>query len=126
MQYLSFDNVKEIFLRTTGVSEDDFEHSQLLENAEDFVLSHLSVSYDELTSVQVSLCEYAAAAVAVYDYSFELYLRQQAVMSESGEVTLTRADKYQLEASGRMRSNALKQLYCAEIAEPKDFAFIKI
>ncbi len=127
MKYLDYEKVLAAFLRTTGISENEFRHSLLIENAEIFVISHLSVPPEQLTAEQLSLCEQAAAAVAVYDYTFELCLKRVPVMSENGEVTMkTLADRADLAAVRELRRDSLNRLVTAGIGSSESFAFIKV
>lgn len=126
MKYLDHDRVLEQFLRITGMRAEDFSHTALLENAEGYVISHLCASADQLDDSGRAYCEYAAAAVAVYDYAFELCLKEKRVMSETGEVALKREDGGLLETAAELRANALRQLEQCGLAEYGDFAFIGV
>lgn len=126
MNYFNYDGVAENFMRITGISANDFAHSALLENAADYVVTHLSVSPESLNENQLLLCEYAAAAVAVYDYAFELCLKDRPVMSENGNVTLRNEDSSLLEKARLLRSEALNRLSAADLTEPQNFAFMGV
>lgn len=126
MKILDHDKVLAHFLRMTGMEAEDFSHAALFDNAESFLLSHLNVSGESLDAGQTALCEYAAAAVAVYDHAFELCLRERRVMSETGEVVLKREDRSALETAAELRQNAMRLLASAGIADIGDFAFMGV
>lgn len=126
MNYLNYDGVLAQFLRITGMRAEDFSHISLLENAENYVISHLSVTPETLTEDRLSACEYAAAAVAVYDYAFELCLKERRVMSDTGEVSAERADGSLIDTARAMREDALRQLAALGIAEHGGFAFMGV
>jgi hypothetical protein len=113
-------------MRITGMAASDFSQSAILENAADYIVSHLSVSPDTLNDRQLSLCEYAAAAVAVYDYSFELCIKKLPVMSENGEVSVQREDSALIDKARILRKNALDGLAAAGLSQLSDFAFMGV
>ena len=126
MQYLDYDRVKSRFLSVTGMPAEEFSEGSIFDNAEQFVLSHLNKAPDELTEGELRLCEYAAAAVAVYDHSMILWLTERPVMSETGKVTAQREKGDILEAASELRREAFGQLTAAGIAAPLEFAFIGV
>ncbi len=127
MRYLGYEDILASFLRATGMKEEEFRHISLIETAEAFVLSHLNIEPEQLNDMQKILCEQAAAAVAVYDYCFELCLKERPVMSENGEVSIKcgcGADA--LAAAKERRDDALSRLVKAKIGAPESFAFLMV
>lgn len=117
VKYLNFDNVKTVFMRTMGMEGEDFCHTDILENAEKLLLLKINRSGSALDSEQKELCEYAAACCAVYECSFEACLKEQAVMSENGEVKLKRAGTELVAAAELMRKNAFEKLAAAGLID---------
>ena len=126
MEYLNYDRVKARFLSVTGMPADEFTEGSIFDNAEQFVLSHLSKPPEELDRHELKLCEYAAAAVAVYDHCMILRLTDRPVMSETGKVTAHREQKDIMQAAAELRREAFGQLTAAGIAAPLEFAFIEV
>jgi hypothetical protein len=126
VEYLNYDSVLSHFLRLTGMTEVEFSHYTLVCNGADYVISRLCVNPDTLTDSQKSLCEYAAATAAVYDYSFELCLRKKEVMSDTGNVSLETADSKTIDAARTLRQSAFARLSAAGIAKPQNFAFMGV
>ncbi len=126
MIVLSFENVKRSFMRALGMSAEEFEHGDLLEQAEARVLACLSVSPEEISEVQIGFCEYAAASAAVYMYCYEDALRRADVMDESGAVRFKREDRETIDTAREMVRNAMKLLEVVGISCSSDFAFIDV
>jgi hypothetical protein len=126
MEHLDYDRVKSRFLSVTGMSPEDFSEGSIFDNAETFVLSRLCIPPDQLTDPQRKLCEYAAAAVAVYDRSVTLCLSDRPVMSETGRVTAQREKQDVIRAAEQLRSEAFGQLAAAGIAKPQGMAFVGV
>lgn len=126
MKYLNYDRIKSRFLAFTGSEAGKSVAAQLFDDAEEFVLEHLNVSPEQLDEGQKSLCEYAAAAVAVYDHSVMLSIAERPVMSKHGEVSIAAADSSVLSAASELRKEALERLSAAGLTEPHGFAFIGV
>lgn len=126
MEYLSYERVKSRFLSVTGMPAEGLAEGSIFDNAEQFVISHLTVSPETLSEEQLKLCEYAAAAVAVYDHSMTLCLTERPVMSESGSVNIQREKQDIIAAAAQLRREAFGQLTAAGLAAPLDFAFVGV
>ena len=126
MEYLSYERVKSRFLSVTGMPAERLAEGSIFDNAEQFVISHLTVSPETLSEEQLKLCEYAAAAVAVYDHSMTLCLTERPVMSESGSVNIQREKQDIIAAAAQLRREAFGQLTAAGLAAPLDFAFVGV
>lgn len=126
MKYLDYDKTLNQFLRMTGIPMIEFSYADLLDTAEEYVISHLSESAENLSEIQLSACEYAAAAVAAYDYAFEVCLKDRRVMSDTGEVSLQKENRELIKTASELKKNALKQLTFFGIAELDDFAFLGV
>lgn len=126
MEYFDYDRVKQRFLSVTGMPADDFPEGSIFDNAEQFLLSHLTADPAALTQPQLRLCENAVAAVAVYDCCMTARLARRPVMSENGMVTAQRGTKDITDAARAFRSDAFGQLTAAGLAQPVDFAFMGV
>ncbi len=126
MDYLDYDRVKARFLSVTGMPAEEFSEGSIFDNAEQFVLSHITKAPGELTAGELRLCEYAAAAVAVYDHSVTLWLTERPVMDMTGKVSAQREKQDIVRAAAELRREAFGQLTAAGLAAPLEFAFIGV
>jgi hypothetical protein len=110
----------------TGITAEEFSHSALICTGADYVIEHLLKSPEELDDGEKALCEYAAATAAVYDYSFELCIKQTRVMSGEGTVSLQRADRAVRDSAYAMRCAAFSRLAAAGLIRARDFAFMGV
>lgn len=108
MENISFDNTMSIFCRITGIDKTSPEWSQTIENAVSYIRQKLCVT--ELDSVAAARCEYAAAAVAVYDYTAQRQLSDRILLTENGTAYNGAYSPKSLEAAQSFRKYALANL----------------
>ena len=126
MEYLNYDRVKRRFLSVIGMPAEDFDEDRLFDMAEQYVVSHLTADITTLGSRELTLCENAAAAVAVYDYTLTRCLARRPVMSENGTVSAQREDYSIMSAASQLRREAFGQLAASSLADLTDFAFVGV
>ncbi len=119
MAQITYANVKDLFLRITGLDSDDFEYEDLINSGIDFVQQRLIVEPDDDS---VTKCEYAACAAAVYDYVLESSMRLKVMFSENGAAYDETADEKGIAAAKRLKSSAFAAL--RGLVRDDDFVFM--
>ena len=119
MAQMTYDNVKTLFLRITGLDSEDFEYEDLITSGIDFIQQRLCVQLDEVSAAK---CEYAACAAAVYDYVLESSMRLKVMLSESGAAYSETAHEKGIAAARKLRSSAFADL--KGLVRDDDFVFM--
>ncbi|WP_124099398.1 hypothetical protein [Ruminococcus sp. Marseille-P6503] len=118
MAQITYDNVKNLFLRITGLDSEDFEYEDLINGGIDFIQQRVCVQLDEAAAAK---CEYAACAAAVYDYVLESSMRLKVMLSENGAAYGETASEKGLAAAQRLKSSAFAAL--RGLVRDDDFIF---
>lgn len=126
MEYLDYDRTVSQFLRITGTSGGEFEHSALIENGIGAVVSRLKKDPAELDGEQLRHCEYAAAAVAAYEYAAEQCMKERPVMSENGSVSIRTGSLDAVKAAREIKRQAIDLLCVLGLADRGDFIFTAV
>lgn len=119
MAQIAYNNVKNLFLRITGLDSDDFEYEDLINSGIDFIEQRLCVELDEDS---VAKCEYAACAAAVYDYVLESSMQLKVMFSENGAAYNEAAHEKGLAAAQKLKSSAFAAL--RGLVRDDDFVFM--
>lgn len=108
MAEISIENIKTLFCRITGESVEGFGYSDLISNSAGHIKSSLTV--EALDEAGAARCEYAAAAAAVYAYTFEKTQSDRVMLSENGAAYCGRKSQEALKSADQFRSAAFAGL----------------
>lgn len=126
MEYLDHDRTVSQFLRMTGISGCEFEHEALIENGASAVITRLRKDPSELEEDQLRKCEYAAAAIAAYEFAAEQCMKETPVMNENGKVSIRLGSVEAVRAAREIKRQAIDMLCLLGLAERGDFLFTAV
>lgn len=113
------ENIKMLFCRITGTNVDKFPYSDLIEKAAVSVEERLS--REPSSQIEISRCEYAAAAQAVYEYAVEKSLSDRILLTENG-AAYTEKSQQTVNSAYRFRNAAFSAL--KDMAKDDGFLFM--
>lgn len=122
MLQLNHLNIKKYFLKLTGITEENYDQENIIENSAEYIESR--VSRHILSDSQVDRCEYAAAVCATYDYILSRNLKEKIAVTQDGRAIYDYKDEGAVSSAYELKKSVLESI--SNLIRKDDFKFSAI
>lgn len=108
MALLNAQNIRNGFLKITGLSEDEFKFQNIVDNAQRYVEKRIIPESPD--SEEIKCCEYAACAHAVYDYTLQNLLSDRIIVTQLGRASSNYRENSVIQAAFSFRKSVFDSM----------------